>query len=111
MNHTTRRTKTFIGMMVVAALASTIYAGLGSHTLHTYYALALLALAAATSRMKVKLPGIDGNMSVNLPFLLVAVVNLSAMEAILIALSPPSCSAGRNRARSFGRNRWCSISA
>jgi hypothetical protein len=35
--------------------------------------------------MKVKLPGIDGNMSVNLPFLLMAVVNLSAVEAILIA--------------------------
>ena len=35
--------------------------------------------------MKVKLPGIEGNMSVNLPFLLMAVVNLSAVEAILIA--------------------------
>lgn len=35
--------------------------------------------------MKVKLPGIDGNMSMNLPFLLMAVVNLSAMEAIVIA--------------------------
>jgi hypothetical protein len=35
--------------------------------------------------MKIKLPGIDGNMSVNLPFLLMAVVNLSALEAIVIA--------------------------
>ncbi len=35
--------------------------------------------------MKIKLPGIDGNMSVNLPFLLMAVVNLSALEAVLIA--------------------------
>jgi len=68
MNHTTRRTRTFIGMMVLAAMASTMYAGLGSHTLHPFYALALLALAAATSRMKVRLPGIEGNMSVNLPF-------------------------------------------
>ena len=46
--------------------------------------LAVLALAAATSRMKVKLPGINGNMSVNLPFLLTAVVNLSAAEAVVI---------------------------
>lgn len=85
MNRNTRLTKTFIGMMVLAATASSLYAGLGSHTLHSFYALALLALAAATSRMKVKLPGLEGNMSVNLPFLLMAVINLSAVEAVLIA--------------------------
>src|ERR1022692_4965838 len=85
MNRNTRLTQTFIGVMVLAAVTSTVYAGLGSHTLHSFYALAVLALAAATSRMKVKLPGIEGNMSVNLPFLLMAVVNLSAVEAILIA--------------------------
>jgi len=85
MNHNTRRTRTFIGTMVLAAITSTAYATFGSHTLHPFYALASLALAAATSRMKVKLPGIEGNMSVNLPFLLMAVVNLSAVEAVLIA--------------------------
>ena len=85
MKPNTRLTKTFIGLMALAAIASTTYASLTSHTLHASYALAILALAAATSRMKIKLPGIDGNMSVNLPFLLMAVVNLSALEAILIA--------------------------
>lgn len=81
----TRQTKIFIGAMMVAAASAAGYAGFASHTLHGYYALAVLALAAATSRMKVKLPGIDGNMSVNLPFLLMAVVNLSAVEAVVIA--------------------------
>ena len=81
----TRLTQTCIALMALAAAATTLYATLASHNLHTAYALALLALAAATSRMKVKLPGIDGNMSVNLPFLLMAVVNLSALEAVLIA--------------------------
>jgi hypothetical protein len=80
-----RLTKTFIGAMVVAAGASITYAAAQSHTVHTYYALAILALAAATSRMKVKLPGIEGNMSVNLPFLLTAVITLSAVEAVAIA--------------------------
>jgi hypothetical protein len=80
-----RLTKTFIGAMVVAAGASVTYAAMQSHTTHTYYALAILALAAATSRMKVKLPGIEGNMSVNLPFLLTAVITLSAVEAVAIA--------------------------
>lgn len=81
----TRLTQTFIAVMALAATASTAYATQTSHTLHASYALALLALAAATSRMKIKLPGINGNMSVNLPFLLMAVVNLSALEAIVIA--------------------------
>ena len=85
MNRNPRLTRTFIGVMVLVAIASTAYASLASHTLHTSYALAVLTLAAATSRMKVKLPGINGNMSVNLPFLLMAVVNLSAMEAVAIA--------------------------
>jgi len=85
MKPNTRLTQTFIAVMTLAAAASTIYAGLTSHTLHPAYALAVLALAATTSRMKIKLPGIDGNMSVNLPFLLMAVVNLSALEAVFIA--------------------------
>jgi hypothetical protein len=81
----TRLTNMFIAVMAADGIASSAYASLTSHTWHWSYAIALLALAAATSRMKVKLPGIDGNMSVNLPFLLMAVVNLSALEAIVIA--------------------------
>lgn len=85
MQRNPRLTKTFIGGMTLAAIAGTTYAGFASHALHPGYALAVLTLAAATSRMKIKLPGIDGNMSVNLPFLLMAVVNLSAIEAVFIA--------------------------
>jgi hypothetical protein len=81
----TRRIKTFIGAMMLASVITAGYAGLVSHTLHTYFALAVLALAAVTSRMKVKLPGINGNMSVNLPFLLTAVVSLSSAEAVVVA--------------------------
>jgi hypothetical protein len=84
MNRNTRLAQIFIGAMVLAAAASAIYAGLDSYTLHPAQAAALLALAAATSRMKVNLPGITGNMSVNLPFLLIAVISLSAVEATAI---------------------------
>lgn len=80
-----RLTKTFIAVMALAAIAGTLCASLASHAVHPTYALAILALAAATSKMKIKLPGIDGTMSVNLPFLLMAVVNLSALEAVSIA--------------------------
>jgi len=80
----TRRIKTFIAVMMLAATSTTGYAAFVNHGLHLYFAAALLLLAAVTSRMKVKLPGIDGNMSMNLPFLLIAVVNLSSAEAVLI---------------------------
>jgi hypothetical protein len=80
----TRRTQTFIGATILAAVSVAGYAGSVSHTIHGYFALAVLALAASTSRMKVKLPGINGNMSVNLPFLLTAAVNLSAVEAVVV---------------------------
>ena len=80
----TRHTKTFIGAMMLIGLGTATDASFASHAPHAYFALAVLALAAATSRMKVKLPGINGNMSVNLPFLLTAAVNLSAVEAVVI---------------------------
>lgn len=85
MNHDTRTIEGYIGAMVLAAVISTGYAIWASHALHQYYGLAILALAAATSRMKVKLPGVGGNMSVNMPFLLLAVMNLSGAEAVAIA--------------------------
>jgi hypothetical protein len=80
----TRRTQTFIGAMLLIGLSAAGYASATSHAWHGYFALAVLALAAATSRMKVKLPGINGNMSVNVPFLLTAVINLSGAEAAAI---------------------------
>ena len=80
----TRQIKIFIGAMIAAAVITGGYAGFVSHALHIYFALAVLVLAALTSRMKVKLPGINGNMSVNLQFLLTAVVSLSAAEAVVV---------------------------
>lgn len=82
--NTTRQIKTFIGAMTIAAIGVAGFAVATNHALHAWFALAVLALAATTSRMKVKLPGINGNMSVNLPFLLTAVVNLSAAEVVAI---------------------------
>ncbi|HUO14301.1 MAG TPA: hypothetical protein VMX38_04880 [Verrucomicrobiae bacterium] len=81
----TRRINGLVSAMILAAVVASAYAVSASHMLHAYFALAVLTLAAATSRMKVKLPGVNGNMSVNLPFLLTAIVNLSAAEAIVIA--------------------------
>jgi hypothetical protein len=54
--------------------------------LHHYQFLSLLVLGAITSRTKVKLPGIDGTMSVNLPFMMIAAAQLSLFEAVAVAL-------------------------
>jgi hypothetical protein len=80
----TRKTKIFIGAMMLIGLGTAGYAAFASHAPHGYFAVAVLALAAASSRMKVKLPGINGTMSVNLPFLLTAAINLSAVETVVI---------------------------
>ena len=81
----TRRIQMLIGGMIAAAACGVTLTGYGSHQWHPYLAPAVLVLAAATSRMKVKLPGVNGNMSVNLPFLLTAVASLSAIEAVIVA--------------------------
>lgn len=46
---------------------------------------ALLVMTLVASRLKVKLPGITGTMSVNVPYLLIAAARLNAGEALLIA--------------------------
>ena len=46
---------------------------------------ALLTMTVIASRLKVKLPGINGTMSVNVPFLLIVAVRLNAGEALAIA--------------------------
>jgi len=81
----TRLTKTFIGFMVFAAAGTIGDAVLQGQGWHPWLATALLLAAVGTSRMKVTIPGITGNMSVNLPFLLMSVITLSATESILIA--------------------------
>jgi hypothetical protein len=47
--------------------------------------LTLLAMTLVGSRLRVKLPGMNGTMSVNLPFLLIVAVQLSSSESLAIA--------------------------
>ena len=48
---------------------------------------ALLVVAVVTSRMKVRLPGMKANMSVSLPFLLLASAQLQLLPTLLVALA------------------------
>jgi len=75
----------FIGLMALGGLLSLSYGSLQMHPLHHFRFLTMLLLALVASRLKLKLPGLNGSMSVNLPFILIAVVELSLFEALMIA--------------------------
>jgi hypothetical protein len=78
------------GLMALGALFALGYAlQSGQQPLGDYRCAILLGLALITARLKVKLPGLTGNMAVNLPCLLIAVEELSMLQALLIAL--PAC--------------------
>lgn len=84
MSHNPRNATAFVATMTASGLGSLSYGLLQVNTWHPYPALALFAIATSASRMKIKLPGLTGNMSVNLPFLLVAIVQLSLVEALAV---------------------------
>jgi hypothetical protein len=56
-----------------------------THSLPSARFLVLLALATVTARLRVKLPGLTGVMSVNLPFILLAVAVTGTAEALMVA--------------------------
>jgi hypothetical protein len=76
----------FITMIAISGVAMLGGSTLKMTALHHYQFLCLLLLGAVTSRTKVKLPGIDGTMSVNLPLMLIAAAQLSLFEAVVVAL-------------------------
>ena len=82
-----RKANSFIALISAAGLGSVGYALTRTNTWHPGEVIALTAIAIAASRMKIKLPRLNGSMSVNLPFVLIAVVRLSLLEALLIALA------------------------
>jgi hypothetical protein len=84
MNQIPNRAKMFIAAVVLAAAAVTVYA-VGTHMpAETREFLVLLAMAVLAARLKLTLPGYESNMSMNLPFMLLAISELSMPEAIAI---------------------------
>jgi hypothetical protein len=61
------------------------------HTNLTVFAL-FVFLAVATSRMRIKLPGMGSAMAMNLPFFLIALAEIGVSAALLVALLGGHCS-------------------
>jgi hypothetical protein len=85
MNGIPNRAKAFVAVMVLAALGTAVYAIANRATVGTKEFFVLLVIAVFASRLKLRLPGLNGNMSVNLPFILVAFMQLNVAEALLVA--------------------------
>jgi MASE9 protein len=78
-------TKIFIAGVVMISAAALVNGLLHWQTSRPIELGALLIMTLVASRLRVKLPGITGTMSVNVPYLLIAAARLNAGEALLIA--------------------------
>src|SRR5712692_11594212 len=81
-----RAARQFIGLMALGGVAVVGWVALGVHAWPHLPFLAMLVIAVPASRLKLKLPGLNGNMSVNLPFILLAATTLSTFEALVLAM-------------------------
>jgi hypothetical protein len=89
----------FVGAVAAVSLVPVISGGLRWQAHNLLPMLSLLATTVLTSKMKVKLPGLTSTMSVNLPFLLVAIATLNLFEASLVAIAAglAQCLGGSSR--------------
>lgn len=78
--------RVYIALIIVSGIVLLADAVVNARSLQPARFVVLLALAVLTARLRVKLPGITGVMSVNLPFILLAVALTGAAEALAVGL-------------------------
>ena len=84
MSEIPNKAKMFVAAVMLVAASVTVYA-IGLHMpAETKEFLVLLAMAVVASRLKLTLPGFESSMAMNLPFMLLAVTELSMPEAIAV---------------------------
>src|SRR6516164_3996883 len=76
--------KLYIALVIASGLGVSGFAIVNANPIYFARLAAFLLVACLAARLKVKLPGITGTMSVNLPFILVAVAEMSLAEALLV---------------------------
>jgi len=74
----------FVALIVISGLLLLGDAILNAKQVPTAKSLAFLLVACVAARLKIKLPGVTGTMSVNLPFILVAAAEMKTAEALAI---------------------------
>jgi hypothetical protein len=76
--------RVFIALVVLSGFGVLGNALLHANSDNRMRFVSFLLVACLAARLKVKLPGVTGTMSVNLPFILVAVAEMNAAEALLV---------------------------
>jgi len=74
----------FVALIVISGLLLLGDAVLNAKQVPTVKFLAFLMVACVAARLRIKLPGVTGTMSVNLPFILVAAAQMNTAEALAI---------------------------
>ena len=74
--------KAFIAMVVVSGAAVVAWAATHDRPANLSEFILLLIISMVASRLRVKLPGLTGTMSMNLPFILIAVAQMSTVEGL-----------------------------
>jgi hypothetical protein len=74
----------FVALIVISGLLLLGDAVLNAKQAPTAKFLAFLLIACVAARLRIKLPGVTGTMSVNLPFILVAAAQMNTAEAVAI---------------------------
>jgi hypothetical protein len=74
----------FVALIVISGLLVLGDAVLNAKQVPTAKFLAFLLVACVAARLKIKLPGVTGTMSVNLPFILVAAAGMNFAEALAV---------------------------
>lgn len=74
----------FVALIVISGLLVLGDAVLNAKSMPTARFVAFLVVASLAARLRIKLPGVTGVMSVNLPFILVAAAQMSTVEALAV---------------------------
>jgi hypothetical protein len=76
--------RVFVALIVISGLLLLGDAVLSAKQVPAAKFLAFLLVACVAARLRIKLPGVTGTMSVNLPFILVAAAQMNTAEALVI---------------------------
>jgi hypothetical protein len=87
MKRTPQSASFFVGLVAICALVFLCVGLMRWESVDLVRFACFMVLSMAASQMRVSLPGLNGNMSVNLPFMLLAAMELSMSQALLVALA------------------------
>jgi hypothetical protein len=74
----------FVALIVISGLLVLGDAVLNVQSMPTAKFLAFLLVACVAAKLRIKLPGVTGTMSVNLPFILIAAAEMNTAEALAV---------------------------